>query len=253
MVGIGPKEFDWARSVIPHELTHLVTSRRIFNCAENELPTWLSEGLAVFAEGPTLYSDKELVMQALTQNDLTALVGLKEGFSPDAVITAQDYAESGMVVTYLISTYGPQKMDRVLGLFQAGATLDAALLQVYGLDTQGIDNVWRGFLGFEPVSGTSAPGPAAPPSPAVIPTLALWTAEIPQATATATLPPTSTVQEVSPTPIVYKITEALVSTPDPTRFVKLFPGGAIEVSLLTLIGLLATLLLFLRLKVRKGG
>jgi len=38
---------------------------------------------------------------------------------PDAVITAQDYAESGMVVTYLISTYGPQKMDRVLGLFQA--------------------------------------------------------------------------------------------------------------------------------------
>jgi hypothetical protein len=139
MVGIGPSETKWAQSVIPHELQHLVTSRRVFNCQGNDLPTWLSEGLATFAEGPVGFRDTNLVMKALEQNNLTALVLLKKGFSSDSAIAAQDYAESGMVVTYLIDTYGPQKMDKVLGLFQNGIPLDAGLTEVYGLDTQGID------------------------------------------------------------------------------------------------------------------
>ena len=253
MVGIGPREYEWAQSVLPHELAHLVTTRRIFNCQGTDLPTWLSEGLAVFAEGPTLYSDKELVIKTLKQNNLTELVLLKEGFSPDSVTTAQDYAESGMVVTYLINTFGPQMMDKVLGLFQAGTPLDTALIQVYGLDTQGIDDAWRNSLGFGPLPGESSPQVISTPSPFVIPTLALWTAIIPKTANTATPPPSPTVLSPSLTPLVYKITETLLSTPRPANIGSFFPGWAVEISLLASIGLLVTLILIYRLKMRKGG
>ena len=252
MVGIGPGEYDWARQVIPHELAHLVTSRRIFNCQGNDLPTWLSEGLSVFAQGPTSYTDKELVTKALEQKNLTGLVFLKEGFSSDAEVTAQDYAESGMVVTYLIKTYGPEKMDKVLGLFQAGTLLDPALLQVYGLDTQGIDDAWRNSLGYGPAPGDFAPTTAAAPSPVVIPTLALWTAVIPQATGTTMPASTRTEMPPSLTPTATMITATMMSTAVPLNPEGVSPTRTMEAGALACLGLVAALILFLRLRIHKG-
>jgi hypothetical protein len=260
MVGIGPGETQWAEAVIPHELEHLVTSRRIFNCQGSDLPTWLSEGLATFAEGPASFRDKDLVMKALEQDNLSQLVLLKKGFSSDAAIASQDYAQSGMVVAYLIDTYGAQKMDKLLGLFQAGAPLDAALSEVYGIDTQGIDDAWRTSLGYGPEPGEATSVQVITATPVTIPTLALWTAEVAQAEVTNTPAPTRTRLAASPAATLadsgFTATASTVAPaagPAPASNHNPLPGYALGAGLVAGLAALVSLFIILRYKMHKGG
>ncbi len=51
VVGVAPGQEAWAAHVVPHELTHLLEGMLTFNCRGVRLPTWLTEGLAQYAEG----------------------------------------------------------------------------------------------------------------------------------------------------------------------------------------------------------
>ena len=174
LIGIAPGEDDWAAQVIPHELAHLVTNKRIQNCQGNDIPTWLNEGISVFNQGPTTQNDKDLVQRALRSNNLPPFTGLTDGFSADTNMASLEYAESGMLVTFMIEKLGANKLDALLGAVQQGDPINTALQKVYGLDTAALDQTWRASLGYG-----VAPTPAAfQPSPTAhtttIPTLALW-------------------------------------------------------------------------------
>ena len=44
ILAIAPDEYTWAKEVIAHELSHLITHGLIFNCVGGDIPTWLDEG-----------------------------------------------------------------------------------------------------------------------------------------------------------------------------------------------------------------
>ena len=207
MIGIRTDEMDWAAQVIPHELSHLVVDNLIFNCQGVTAPTWLGEGLAVYAEGQPDQADITLVKRALSQGDLPSLSSLAAGFSAYSERASLSYAESNLVVTYLIEQNGGQAMGRLLDGLHSGVTIDEDLKHVYGLDTEGLDAAWRVSMGFS--------SPAAPvqdlsltSSPTIIPTLVLPTSAVrpsltPSITPSATLLPTFTLPPatVTPTPV----------------------------------------------------
>ncbi len=172
ITGIGPREMSWARDVIPHELAHLVVGALTFNCRGVTLPTWLSEGMAVYAEGSLSESDRDRLLRALEQDDLPALTTLASGFSPYSEEAALAYAHSGAVVAYLAETYGPDKLNALLRAIQQGARADTALQNVYQMDTYELDRAWRAAWGFSGQLPARAAGPAATATP--VPTLALW-------------------------------------------------------------------------------
>lgn len=196
MIGVAPAELDYVAEVVPHELAHMVIDQRISNCVGNDLPTWLSEGLAVFAEGPTSAKDKETIKAALERKDVPALETLLAGFSGHSNEANLSYAQSGVVVTYLVDTYGPKKLDEFLEKIKQGVHANTALSAVYGLDTNGIDRTWRASLGY----GSAPEAATATPTPKVqrtaVPTLALYASP----TATA-LPPTATAIPATSTPL----------------------------------------------------
>jgi len=172
ITGIGPREMSWARDVIPHELAHLVVGARTFNCQGVTLPTWLSEGMAVYAEGSLSESDRDRLLEALEQEALPALTTLASGFSPYSDEAALAYAHSGAVVAYLAETYGPDKLNTLLRTIQQGKRADAALQSVYRLDTYELDRAWRAAWGFAGQLPARAAGAADTATP--VPTLALW-------------------------------------------------------------------------------
>jgi hypothetical protein len=198
IMAIAEQELDWANQIIPHELAHLVTDALTFNCLGMRLPTWLGEGLAVYAEGYTSQADHDLVINALNKNSLPPLRSLERGFSSNSGAAGLSYAQSGMVVTYLLSQYGSQLMSDLLASVQAGNRTDKALTMVYNKDTDGIDAEWRISLGYAP-QPTLVPTSS---SHTIVPTLALWTSSVkPSPSSTPPVTPASTIAPPTSTPL----------------------------------------------------
>lgn len=200
---IAPGELSWAQDVLPHELSHLVTGQVTFNCLGAYMSVWLNEGLAQLAERDLPSSVQERILADLKAGRLPSLKSLARGFPDSTEKSSQAYDFSYVVVDYLVKTYDTEKMKAVLEAIQAGKLTDQALLQVYGLDTEGIDQAWRAANGVGTPPKPATPGAASPtPQRTAIPTLALWTsvistptpeavAEVSLPTSTATRAPTS--------------------------------------------------------------
>jgi len=197
LLAIGPSDSAWAETSIPHEVSHLVVDEQTANCAGVSIPTWLNEGIAERVSSDLQDSERSLVITSLENNSLKSLKALGGQFSAYSNEAARDYAHSHMVVDFLIDQYGSEKMSQLLDAFLAGTDTDEALLQVYGMDTAGLDAAWRSSLGF-PVAATQPP--AATAKATAIPTLALWTPVV----------------QPSPTPPASAATPTVVDTPVPT-------------------------------------
>ena len=72
------------------------------------------------------------------------------------------------MVDFMIKTYGRDKMTALLLDLKNGQTMDQALQEVYGFDTNGLENAWRTSIGAKPLNGSSQPTPV--PTPTIIPT-----------------------------------------------------------------------------------
>lgn len=143
IIGINPAtELDWGKRTIAHELTHLVEYQVTEN-PYNFLPVWLSEGLAMFAEGDL---DMQFVMglsEAEANNTFLSVRSLCSPFPADYNQALLAYAESDKIVAYLIAEYGRDKMKELLNVFKQGNGYDEALTKVYGFDIDRLNTLWR--------------------------------------------------------------------------------------------------------------
>lgn len=147
-IGIGTSagEIEWGKRTIAHELTHLVVHRLVFN-PYNGLPTWLDEGLSMTAEGDLQPAFTTQLQQAVADGTLISVRSLASPFSAYTDRAILSYAQSYILVDFLIREYGRDKMFELLSLFSGGISYDDALLAVYGFDADGLDILWRASLG----------------------------------------------------------------------------------------------------------
>jgi len=185
VIGVSPDNLDYGLIATPHELTHLVIHQATKN-PFGDIPTWLDEGLAVYMSGELDasgmgYNDRGVVAAAAKDGELMTLQTLSSSFPADPNQTTLAYAESGVVVEFIIKHYGKDAMAKLLDIFSQGSTYDDALKQALGVDMRGLDNAWRQSLGAPPLQNTAAqatppPGGAqatpAPAAPATAPTAA---------------------------------------------------------------------------------
>ncbi len=167
-IGIPTSNLAWGRRAVAHELSHLVTQQVTLN-PYNELPTWLNEGLSMYAEGELETPFAGLLKRAIAENSLITPRSLSSPFSANAEESYLAYAESFALVEFLTTKYGRDKMLELLTTFSQGATYDGALQKVYGFDMDGLFNIWREWVvqrygqtgrTVQEPSGVAAPVPA---------------------------------------------------------------------------------------------
>jgi hypothetical protein len=144
-IGIAPTNIGWGKRAIAHELAHLVVSQMTLN-PYNELPTWLDEGLAMYAEGELESEFASSLEGAIDNDSLISVQSLCSPFSSFADRASLGYAQSYSLVEYLISSYGQGKMLELLNTFKEGSGYDAALEAVYGFDMDTMDSLWREYV-----------------------------------------------------------------------------------------------------------
>jgi hypothetical protein len=131
-----------------HELTHVLT-KIAGEGPYGDLPAWLDEGMATISE-EDWQSRRGAVLDWAIENDRVLPLRGMEATSnrPDQVDLF--YGQSAAIVTWLIEEYGPEKMAELFSTFKAGSNVENALVAVYGVGRDAIDDAWRASVGLPP-------------------------------------------------------------------------------------------------------
>ncbi|HTP07028.1 MAG TPA: peptidase MA family metallohydrolase [Anaerolineae bacterium] len=207
-IGIPSDQMDWGKRTEAHELTHVLVGQLTFSCL-SDIPTWLNEGLAVYGEGGPEDYMQEALDKAVKDNTILPVRSLAGGFSEDPAKANASYGQSYSLVKYLVDNSGQTKMLDFLGKLRDGATVDEALQQVYGFDTEGFEDAWRADIGAQPRSSSTAK-PTATPVPTMVPTFVPASVRVTGPTAAPTR------DRPTPTPIVVAQATGEAAQPVPT-------------------------------------
>ncbi len=144
-IGIAPNNLVWGKRAMAHELAHLVIHQMTLN-PYSDLPTWLSEGLAMYAEGSLEPALAAYLKSAVGIDSLISVRSLSSPFSAYAEEATLAYAQSYSLIEFLIHSYGQEKMLELLTTFRQGSGYDSALSKVYGFDMDGLNTLWRDYI-----------------------------------------------------------------------------------------------------------
>lgn len=163
---IAPGDFGFAKTVVPHELMHVVYADVIRN-AYHYPANWINEGIAVYvSEGynATYLSD---VSDAVSGGTLMPLVALAGEFpTTDANRFELAYAESVSAIDYIVKTYGQPALVKLVKSFATGIPDDDAFKAAFGIDLTAFDKAWMKATGLEfyaPYGPAPAPTGPVPP------------------------------------------------------------------------------------------
>ncbi len=169
IIGIAPTDLAWGMDTMAHELAHVVIGQHTFSCVDST-PGWIDEGIAMVMEGDLEHYYKDVLQDAVEADTLLSVREVGQIFSADPDIAILSYAESFSLVTYLLETFGDASFLELLDLFKQGESEDRALDAVYGVDRDGLEILWRDWLGAAPMREPAEQG--AMPTATLFPTLA---------------------------------------------------------------------------------
>ena len=167
IIGINQRNLEWGLEAIAHELAHVIVGNVVSHCYSS-LPTWLEEGLAVYAEGELDPWSQMLLEEAIDEDLIFSIRSLSDGFTEHSNRAHLSYSQSYSIVAYLINNYGHEKMLDLLDVFQAGYHYDNALMHIYDFDVDGLEAEWREAVGAAPME---IPPDEIKPTPTVFPTI----------------------------------------------------------------------------------
>jgi len=146
-LGISPDQLSWGEGAMAHEMAHLVVHQATMNGYGIELPTWLDEGLAMYAEGELSSDMASALSSAVKGGRLDSVQSLSSSFPAETAAATLAYAESYSLVKYLLDYKGGREnMLDLLGAIRAGSGYEEALQDVYGLSIDQLDAQWKQHL-----------------------------------------------------------------------------------------------------------
>ena len=140
--------FTPTRWVVRHELTHVLTKLAGEGGIGN-LPSWLDEGTATYAEADWR-TRRGGAIAAAVANDAILNVRSMGSTSNQAGTIDLFYGQSGDMVTFLIDRFGPEQFAELFSVFKGGSTVENALIEAYGFGRDELDTRYRESLNLEP-------------------------------------------------------------------------------------------------------
>jgi len=148
--------------VLRHELAHIVI-RQAVTGPFSDIPAWLNEGSAVYAQSRPLSGEQGALDQAIRKDEVLSVRSMtSSSLARSSANVSLFYAEAGSVVSFLVETQGEEKYAELFAALKEGSTIDKALQSVYGFDQDGLDNAWRESVGLPPRAAVGEGGKNTP-------------------------------------------------------------------------------------------
>jgi Peptidase MA superfamily len=133
--------------VMRHEIAHIVVRQAVKGPFGN-LPAWLNEGTATYAQSELLSNEKHALSSAIESGDVLSVRAMSSAsLGHTSVNVSLFYGQSWSLVSFLVDEYGEAKFGELFATFKAGSTVDKAFQKVYGFDLDGLENAWRESVG----------------------------------------------------------------------------------------------------------
>lgn len=137
-----------------HELSHIVVGIATDN-PYTDLPRWLDEGLAMYAEGELPADNRRALEDAIKSDHLLSIRSMTS-YSGRASDVDLFYGQAYSIVSFMLDEFGRAKLHDLLAAFTEGMRQEDALMRVYGFGLDELDDRWRASLGLEPRRRSSA-------------------------------------------------------------------------------------------------
>ena len=135
--------------IASHEFTHILVAEAA-GVGYALVPAWLNEGLAEFGNiDQTPAYDRALAYAIFTRRVKPLWFQQSLGGEPDDIVIG--YGQGKSVVSFLLGSFGPEKMAELMRSLNTASTIDEALMDTYGFDQYGLDTAWRQALGLDPL------------------------------------------------------------------------------------------------------
>ena len=140
-------DLDEFRNVLVHELCHIFQYdivhkgpiRRISSPIAQP-PTWIMEGMAEYVTPGRNTIDEMVLRDAILTDDLIPLETMNGAWGQGNVFLA--YKQSHAIMEYIAEHYGPEKISRILRLWDSRNDTDKLLDRLIGMDMKTLDDRW---------------------------------------------------------------------------------------------------------------
>ncbi len=140
-----------------HEFTHLLVADAA-GSAYGQVHTWLNEGLAVYSERDP-DNEFERYIQAAIRNEQVPPLSSLRTYAGTPTETLRNYGQGHAVVTYMLDSFGPEKMVELFEEIRSTHNFEKALQAAYGLTVPELDNRWRESVDLSPRDLSTPPLP----------------------------------------------------------------------------------------------
>jgi hypothetical protein len=127
---------------IPHELAHVMLYRALGK-GYNNLPAWLSEGLASMVEGYPNADYAQALSIASKNGSLLPFKDLCDSFPPDTARAFLAYAQSQSFVRYLRDAYGTTGLTALTQTYANGLDCETGTTRALSASLNQLDARWR--------------------------------------------------------------------------------------------------------------
>ena len=145
-------DLDNFRNVLVHELTHIFQYdiinrgpvRRITNPIARP-PTWIMEGIAEYATEGMNTIDEMVLRDAVLTDQLIPLEVMDSSWNylPNPVLA---YKQSHSLMEYIAANFGPEKIGRMLRVWDQRSDTDRLLERLIDMDMETLDERWQAHM-----------------------------------------------------------------------------------------------------------
>ncbi len=145
-------DLDDFRNVLVHELMHIFQYdiinrgpvKRISNPIANP-PTWIMEGLAEFATQESNTIDEMVLRDAVLTDELLPLEVMNSSWNylPNPFLA---YKQSHSLMEYIAANFGPEKVSRILRVWDSQTDTDKLLERLLDMDMRALDERWQAHM-----------------------------------------------------------------------------------------------------------
>lgn len=145
-VWVYPSKAKDRESVLSHEIAHLLF--REFLDYDSNIPLWLDEGVAIWAEQSTRTVYKSITYKAVKKDNtfpFNDFFQMKRYPSDKRLF----YSQSSSIIRFLISEYGTAEFQRFSRLIRDGERFEEAMARIYGArhsNLREFEQAWKNWV-----------------------------------------------------------------------------------------------------------